>query len=66
MKVLLNLEQKKSLSSFFNSLAVGWFLALFATPNIAESFNPLTLVIYLVNMIGALYISLFLLKEAKI
>lgn len=63
MKVRLNFEQRKSLSGFFSSLSIAWFIAIFATPSIVKDFNLLTTLMYIVNMIGALYISLWLLKE---
>jgi len=61
----LNQEQKKSLSSFFTGISVGWFIALFASPNFLSDIKPLTIVSYLVNIIGAIFLSLFVLKEEK-
>jgi hypothetical protein len=58
-----NIEQRKSLAAFFNSLAVAWFVALFATPSVAKDVSLLTLIQYLVNMLLALFFSLYFLKD---
>ena len=62
MKIILNSEQSKSLSSFFNNIAVAWFVAAFVTPNVLAQFYPLNLLLYFANMIGALLLSLLFLK----
>lgn len=63
MKVSLNLEQKKLLSSFFNSIAVAWFIGAFVVPKLSPEFDLLTLAKYIGNMIIALAIAVYLLKE---
>ena len=63
MVIKLNSEQRKSLASFFNSLAVAWFVAVFATPIIAFDITALTIVRYLVNMVSALVVAHYLLKD---
>lgn len=63
MSVKLNWEQRKALSSFFISIAVAWFIDAFVSPQISPEFNLLTLIRYLVNMIGALILALMFLKE---
>lgn len=62
MNILLNLSQKKALSNFFSNVAVAWFVALFITPSIRD-IDPLTVLRFIANMVFALYLSLFLLKE---
>ncbi len=61
----LNSFQKEALSSFFNNIAVAWFIAAFITPVISSEIKALTTLQFIVNMMGALYISLFLLKEER-
>lgn len=65
----LNMEQRKSLSNFFNGLAVAWAVAVFVGPNVNLSKNLivslLTIGIYIVNMVVALGISLYLIREPK-
>lgn len=63
MRITLNLAQRRSLSTFFNNIAVAWFGAAFITPSIELSFNPLTIIKFLVNMIAALYLSLVFLED---
>lgn len=63
MKIEFNFSQRKALSSFFNNIAVAWFIGAFVTPQIVTSLDPLTLLRYLANMVLALYISLLCLKE---
>lgn len=65
MKITFNFDQRKSLSSFFNSIAVAWFVALFIPPTITPYFNPLITVTQFVNMLGALYLSLFIIEKEK-
>lgn len=65
LNILLNSSQRKALSQFFNNIAVGWFVAAFVTPNLASQFQLLTLIGYLINMIGALYISLWFINEEE-
>jgi len=61
--IQFNISQKQAFSTFFNNLAVAWFVALFASPTIARDINWLTLIQYLVNMFLALFVSIYLLKE---
>lgn len=61
--MLLTSGQKQSLSTFFNNIAVAWFVAIFITPTLISNVKLLTIIAYAVNMIVALYLSLFLLKE---
>lgn len=61
----LNGSQKKALSSFFVSIAVAWFSAIFAVPVFEPQVNLLTLSRFGINMLGAIYIALFLLKGEK-
>lgn len=64
MKFTLNKSQKEGLSDFFNSLAVGWFTAIFLTPTLApQKSNLLILSLYGASMVVALVISLSLRKE---
>lgn len=63
MEVSLNSSQRKALSSFFNNVAVAWFVGAFVTPQITPEFGPLTILRYLGNMIITLYFAMFLLKE---
>lgn len=65
VKIVLNKEQKQSVSLFFNNIAVGWFVAVFVTPSFT-SINLLTSSIYFVSMIVALIISLSFLREEKL
>lgn len=59
MQSPFNPSQRKALSQFFNNIAVAWFVVAFATPNLATQFHMLTLLGYIINMIGALYIALW-------
>ncbi len=61
----LDRSQKEALSNFFNNIAVAWFIAIFVSPSLASGFSWLTFIAYSFNMIGALYISMALLKEEK-
>lgn len=55
MKLILNRSQKESLSDFFNSIAVAWFVALFATPAFnLGNYTLLTLLVYGVTILAAL------------
>ena len=63
MRVFVNASQKRALSSFFSNVAVAWFVGAFVTPVISSEFTLLTIIRYLVNMIIALYLALYLLKE---
>lgn len=63
MKLSLNLEQRKVLSSFLNSLAVAWFVAAFITPSLEPEVSALTYLTYIANMVFALYLSIAFLKE---
>lgn len=63
MKLTFNQEQRKSLSSFFSSLAVAWFVAAFVTPTIEPNVVLLTYAVYISNMLFALYISLVFLED---
>lgn len=59
----LNTKQRESLASFFNSIAVGWFLALFSVPFLGSQIPLLTMIQLVVNIVGALYISLYFLRN---
>ena len=59
----LNLEQRKSLSLFFNNVAVGWFISGIIAPSLIREFDPLTPLKVIVNILSALYLSLVLVKE---
>lgn len=63
MIILLNQDQKKSLSSFFNNVAVAWFVVTFITPAIKPEIGLLTFLVYIVNIIGNIYLSLYLLGK---
>jgi hypothetical protein len=61
----LNTQQRKNLASFFNSLAVAWFVGAFVVPYINFEFTWLILLKYIVNIIADLTISHLLLLEVK-
>jgi hypothetical protein len=61
----LNEKQKDALSSFFINIAVGWFSAAFIVVYISKDVTWLILLKFIGNMIGDLYIALWLLKEKK-
>lgn len=65
MKVILNFSQKKSLSSFFNNIAVGWFIAGIVAPSLTLEFDLLTLTKVIANILLNLYLSLILLREER-
>ena len=58
----LNNKQKEELASFFTNLAVGWFTAAFIVTAISPDVTVFTFTRYLVNMVGAVSISLLLLR----
>lgn len=63
MKMEINSSQKKAISGFFVNIAVAWFVGAFVTPKISPDFDTLTLIRYLANMIGAIVLALFFLKD---
>ena len=63
MIILLNLDQKKSLSTFFNNVAVAWFVITFITPAIKPEIGLLTYLVYIVNILSNIYFSLYLLRK---
>jgi len=63
MHTYLNQKQKASLSSFFSNIAVGWFTAAFIVVTVSKEVTWLILFKFVVNMMGSLYLSLWLLKE---
>lgn len=65
MKIVFNKNQREGLSSFFNNIAVAWFVGLFVVPRLSGEFDILTVIRFIVNIIGALAISLYFLKEDK-
>lgn len=65
MIVQLNLDQKKSLSGFFNNIAVAWFGATFISPALKSEIAVLTFLSYFANIIISLYISLYLLRKKR-
>jgi len=65
MHKYLNQKQQESLSSFFSNVAVGWFTAAFIVVSVSKDTTWLILFKFIANMIGSLYISLWLLKERK-
>ena len=56
----LNIEQRKVLSSFFTSLAVGWFSAIFIVQNLDPHLSVLTLIRYIGSMVLALVLAVLL------
>lgn len=60
---ILNLTQRKALSEFFVNVGVAWFAAAFVTPSVVPNFRLLTLLMHVVNMCGAVYLALYLLRE---
>ena len=62
-KFSFNVEQRKSLAEFLNTIAAAWFVTLFATPTIAPGVSWLTFIIYIGNILIALIISMQLLRE---
>lgn len=65
MNINLNTKQRESLSSFFNNIAVAWFVALFVVPKISREFDVLTVIRFIANIIGTLTISLYFLRKEK-
>lgn len=63
MHKYLNKKQRESLASFFSSTAVGWFSAAFIVIYVSPQVTWLIFSKFLVNMMGSLYISMWLLKE---
>lgn len=64
MRIKLNKKQKEIISSFFMNISVAWFVGLFVVPTLSASFDVLTFIKYLVNMIGTFAIAVMLVKEA--
>lgn len=65
MKITLNQKQRENLASFFTTIAAAWFVALFVVPKLSNEFDILTVLRFIVNIIGTLAISLYFLKEGK-
>ncbi len=63
MQNFLNEKQKEQLSSFFSNVSVGWFTAAFIVIAVSKDLTWLILLKFIGNMLGSLYISLWLLKE---
>jgi hypothetical protein len=63
MHEYLNQKQRESLASFFTSIAVGWFTAAFIVVAVSKDLTWLILFKFVGNMMGSLYLSLWLLKE---
>lgn len=63
MSFVFNPAQRESLSSFFNNIAVAWFVGLFVVPKLTPDFDALTVLRFLGNMAGALILSLLFLRE---
>ncbi len=61
--IQFNISQRKALSAFLNNIAAAWFVGLFVAPRLSTEFDTLIILRYLVNIIGALYLSLSLLKN---
>ena len=60
---LLNFDQRKALSQFFNGVAVAWFAAFFSVPVIEPQISVLTMLQIIANIVGALGLSLYVLKD---
>ena len=63
MRLVLNQKQREQLSSFFSNIAVGWFSAAFIVIAVSKDMTWLILLKFVGNMLGSLYLSLWLLKE---
>jgi hypothetical protein len=63
MQAFFNQKQKESLASFFSNIAVGWFAAAFIVITVSKDLTWLILFKFVGNMLGSLYLSLWLLKE---
>jgi hypothetical protein len=63
MHKYFNQKQIEQLSSFFSNVAVGWFTAAFIVISVSKDLTWLILLKFIVNMMGSLYFSLWLLKE---
>lgn len=61
----LNSDQRRNLASFFNSIAVAWFVGAFVVPYLSQEFNWLILCKYIVNIIADLTVSHILLTDIK-
>lgn len=59
----LNVEQRKALSAFFQSLAVAWFVGAFVVPYVSSEFSLLIFLKYIVNIIVNLTLSLLFLYK---
>lgn len=64
MRIRINKRQKEIVSSFFMNISVAWFVGLFVVPTLSASFDVLTFIKYLVNMIGTFTIAVMLVKES--
>jgi len=42
MRFFLNSDQEKALSTFFNNIAVAWFIGLFVVPKLSSDLDLLT------------------------
>jgi len=60
-----NVEQRKTLASFFTSLAVAWYVGVFVVPYLSSDFTGLIIIKYLGNMLVDLIISYILLVGIK-
>jgi hypothetical protein len=63
MNTYFNKQQIQQLSSFFSNVAVGWFTAAFIVIVVSKDLTWLILLKFVGNMMGSLYLSLWLLKE---
>jgi len=63
MNNYFNKKQIDQLASFFSNVAVGWFTAAFIVVSVSTDVTWLILLKFVGNMVGSLYLSLWLLKE---
>lgn len=60
---ILNSSQKKELSTFFNNIAVAYFIGIFVVPQLSLEFDILDVIRYIILGIFSLFIALLFLQE---
>jgi hypothetical protein len=65
MSRFFNKDQQRLLSDFFSNIAAAYFIGLFVVPKLTSDFDALTVIKYVVNMIGMLVVALWLLNKKQ-